>query len=138
MRQRREEIAHRYTEAFAHDPAIEVPTVRSHVQHAWHLYMIRLNCEHLTTNRDQVIVDLKNRQIGSSVHFIPLHVHPYYEATYGYKPEDFPVAYGEYQREISLPIYSKMSDQDVQDVIDGVIDVVRKFRAKSIYAFAGH
>jgi hypothetical protein len=58
------------------------------------------------------------------VHFIPLHIHPYYRDTYAYQPEDFPTAYGEYLREISLPIYSKMSDQDVQDVIDAVREVV--------------
>ena len=60
------------------------------------------------------------------MHFIPLHIHPYYRETYGYTPEDFPVAYREYMREISLPIYSKMTDQDVQDVIDAVLDIVEK------------
>ena len=55
-------------------------------------------------------MNLKKRNIGSSVHFIPLHVHPYYQANYGYQPEDLPVAFREYQREISLPIYSKMTD----------------------------
>jgi perosamine synthetase len=138
MRQRREEIACRYAEAFADDPAIEIPTLRPYVRHAWHLYMIRLNVEHLTIGRDQFILDLKRANISSSVHFIPLHVHPYYEATYGYKPEDFPVAYREYQREISLPIYSKMTDVDVQKVIDGVTELVRQSRTKSFYACARH
>ncbi len=74
--------------------------------------------------------------IGCSVHFIPLHLHSFYCDKYGYKPEDFPIAYREYQREISLPIYSRMSDQDVQDVIDAVLDTVKKFHKRYHYATA--
>jgi len=58
--------------------------------------------------------------IGVSVHFIPLHVHPYYRDKYGYRPEDFPIAYAAFQRIVSLPLYPKMSDDDVQDVIGAV------------------
>jgi dTDP-4-amino-4,6-dideoxygalactose transaminase len=137
MRRRREEIARRYTEAFSNDPALEVPTLRPSMGHAWHLYMIRLNAEHLSIDRNDVVVELKKAGIGASVHFIPLHIHPYYTGMYGYEPHDFPVAYREYQREISLPIYSKMTDVDVQDVIDGVTDVVSRSRAKVSYALAG-
>jgi dTDP-4-amino-4,6-dideoxygalactose transaminase len=138
MRLRREEIARRYNETFARYSEIETPTVREHVGHAWHLYMLRLNGDALSIGRDEFILNLKKRNISSSVHFIPLHVHPYYQATYGYQPEDLPVALREYRREISLPIYSKMSDSDVQSVIDAVTDVLREFRSKSVYALAGH
>jgi dTDP-4-amino-4,6-dideoxygalactose transaminase len=69
--------------------------------------------------------ELKRRCIGASVHFIPLHLHPYYRETYGYRPDDFPVASREYRREVSLPIYSRMDDQDVRDVIDAVLDIVQ-------------
>ncbi len=125
MWQRRAAIAERYNAAFAGIPALQQPTdAPSGCQHAWHLYMLRLNLDRLTIDRAHFINELKARNIGASVHFIPLHLHPYYRATYGYRPEDFPVAYREYQREISLPIYSKMSDQDVQDVIDAVLDIV--------------
>jgi len=137
MRQRREEIAVRYNDAFGGEPALHVPHVQQGVQHAWHLYMLRLNVDCLTIDRDAFIVELKKRQIGTSVHFIPLHLHPYYEATYGYMPTDFPVAYREFTREISLPIYSAMTDADVQDVIDAVLDVVMQFRSRSVYAVAG-
>jgi len=71
---------------------------------------------------------LKARNIGSSVHFIPIHLHPYYRERYGYRPADFPVAYREYQREVSLPIYSKMSSEDVHDVIEAVLRIVGKYR----------
>ena len=127
MWQRRQDIARRYQVAFAGLPVLETPYDNPAHQHAWHLYMLRLNLEKLRLDRAQFIVELKTRHIGSSVHFIPLHLHPYYRETYGYQPEDYPVAYGEFQREVSLPIYSKMSDTDVQDVIDAVIEIASQF-----------
>lgn len=124
MWQRRKDISVRYNEAFAAIPHLQLPHDNPEHQHAWHLYMLRLNLEQLKIDRARFIAELKERNIGASVHFIPLHLHPYYRETYGYKPEDFPVAFGEYMREISLPIYSKMSDADVSDVIAAVLDVV--------------
>jgi len=123
---RRQEIAKRYNAAFNELPQLQIPYDHSDSQHAWHLYMLRLHLDQWRIDRVQFIEKMKRRNIGASVHFIPLHIHPYYRETYGYRPEDFPVAYREYQREVSLPIYSKMSDQDVQDVIDAVLDIVAK------------
>ena len=62
------------------------------------------------------------------MHFIPIHLHPYYREKYGYKPEDYPVAYSNFKRIISLPIYPRMSDQDIADVIDAVVDVAEKYK----------
>ena len=90
--------------------------------------MLRLHLGRLRIDRAEFAEQMKQRNIGISVHFIPLHLHPYYRETYGYRPGDFPVAYREYMREISLPIYSKMSDADVQDVIDAVRDIVEGAR----------
>jgi dTDP-4-amino-4,6-dideoxygalactose transaminase len=125
MTQRRVDIAARYTAAFAGHTAFETPTSAAYSTHAYHLYILRLNLDTLRIDRAQFINELKEANIGTSVHFIPLHLHPYYRETYGYKPEDFPVAYGEYQRTISLPIYSSMSDQDVNDVIETVLAVAQ-------------
>ncbi len=133
---RRRMIARRYNEAFGEMPELETPADHPECQHAWQLYMVRLNLDRLTIDRSQFITELKQCRIGTSVHFIPLHIHPYYRETYGYTPEDFPVALREYQREISLPIYSKMSDEDVGDVIDAVCQVVAKFRARNIVTVA--
>ncbi len=128
MYKRRADIAMRYTQAFREIPELECPPdVPPDSQHAWHLYILRINLERLKIDRARFIEEMKSRKIGTSVHFIPLHLHPYYRETYGYKPEDFPVAYGEFQRVVSLPIYSKMSDNDVQDVIDAVIDIVKLY-----------
>jgi perosamine synthetase len=128
MWRRRLEIARRYDEAFADLAEVQTPTGDRRHQHAWHLYMLRLHLERLRGDRADFVSALKQRQIGASVHFIPLHIHPYYRDTYGYRPEDFPVAWREYQREVSLPIYSRMSDGDVQDVIDAVREAVSTMR----------
>jgi perosamine synthetase len=120
MAERRRVIAQQYNRAFADSPELQIPHDRPDCQHAWHLYMLRLNLDRLCIDRGRFIERLKQHNIGTSVHFIPLHMHPYYRQTYGYRPDDFPVAHGEYLREISLPIYSKMSDADVLDVIDAV------------------
>ncbi|MBN1430774.1 MAG: DegT/DnrJ/EryC1/StrS family aminotransferase [Anaerolineae bacterium] len=128
MRKRRVEIAGRYSRAFGPLPQLQLPAGAPDGRHSWHLYMLRLNQDTLSVTRSQFIEELKQRNIGASVHFIPLHLHPYYRETYGYQPEDFPVSYREYQREISLPIYSKMSDQDVDDVIGAVVGIVEQYR----------
>ena len=124
MWRRRREIAQRYNRAFSAAPELQLPHECGRRQHAWHLYMLRLNLDQLTISRNEFIEHLKVRNIGASVHFIPLHLHSYYRDIYGYRPQDFPATYNEYLREISLPIYSKMSDADVQDVIDAVLDIV--------------
>jgi dTDP-4-amino-4,6-dideoxygalactose transaminase len=123
MFRRREEIARSYTEQFASIPELQVPTTPAYSTHAWHLYMLRLNMERLSIDRATFVQRLREHNIGVSVHFIPLHLHPYYRETYGYVPADFPVAYREYLREISLPIYSTMSDDDVDSVIAAVADI---------------
>jgi dTDP-4-amino-4,6-dideoxygalactose transaminase len=139
MWQRRCEIARRYDAAFGGRTEFETPPDDASCQHAWHLYVLRLNLDRLSIDRAEFINRLKERKIGVSVHFIPLHLHPYYRETYGMRPEDYPVAYGEYLRAISLPIYSKMSDRDVQDVIDAVLDVAAECgeRAPSLAGAAG-
>jgi len=128
MWKRRVEIATRYDEAFSRCVELEIPTRSPENQHAWHLYMLRIDNERLAGGRDAVVDALRARNIGASVHFIPLHVHPYYRDTYGYVPEDFQVAYREFNREVSLPIYSRMTAQDVDDVIASVLDCVAELR----------
>ena len=129
MHERRAQIAERYTEAFRGRPELDPPLdVPADEQHSWYLYMLRLNLDTLTIDRVRFLEELRTRKIGASVHFIPLHLHPYYRKAYGFKPDDFPVAHREYQREISLPIYSKMTDDDVRDVIEAVTDIAERYR----------
>jgi len=121
---RRQEIAARYNQAFREFGELETPTVHEWAGHAWHLYVLRLNSDQLAISRNQFISELLTRNIGTSVHFIPIHLHSYYREKYGYSPEDFPVAYSEYQRIISLPCCPRMQEQDVEDVIDAVSQLV--------------
>jgi perosamine synthetase len=121
-------IAERYNAAFGELPEVETPTVPPHVETSWHLYLLRLNLDRLTVDRADVVKALNAENIGTSVHFIPLHLHPAYRDRYGYTPDSFPAAYGEYRRAISLPIFPGMTDADVDDVIGAVQKVVRHFR----------
>lgn len=129
MNQRRQEIAARYDAAFSTHPALEIPYQSPNSTHPFHLYILRLNLEALTIDRNSFISHLREAYIGVSVHWIPLHMHPYYRETYGYRPDDFPVAFEQYQRIISLPIYSAMSDQDIADVIAAVRQITDHFQA---------
>lgn len=125
---RRQRLAARYTRAFRSVDAIETPPTRAGVEHAWHLYMIRLLPGVLDIGRDAFIEALRARNIGTSVHFIPLHLHPYYEQTWGYRPGDFPHAEAIFENVVSLPLYPAMSDGDADDVIAAVADVCRRHR----------
>ncbi len=98
-------IAARYDAAFANSPYLETPPRRDGDQHAWHLYVVRLNLDAIRIGRDEVIRRLSEAGIGTSVHFIPLHLHPHYQRRYGYRPGDFPVAEQIFERSISLPIW---------------------------------
>jgi dTDP-4-amino-4,6-dideoxygalactose transaminase len=125
---RRAEIVRRYTEAFSQFEELDLPVSRPEVEHAWHLYVLRLNFERLSVSREQFIEEMRERRIGTSVHFIPVHTHPYYRDRYGFEPEDFPVAHAEFQRIVSLPLNPRMSNRDVEDVVEAVGDVIEKFK----------
>lgn len=124
--ERRAEIARRYNAAFGRMPELEIPAHRRDVEHAWHIYALRLNLERLGCDRAQFIEALGARNIASSVHFIPVHMHTYYREHYGFRSEDFPVASAEFERLVSIPIYPSMTDEDVDDVMEAVGAVVAK------------
>lgn len=119
FQERRRKVVEMYDHGFA-DLPIETPTRRAEVDHAWHLYPIRLDLESLDIDRDRFIDELTARNIGTSVHFIPLHTFTWYRERFGYAAEDFPVAWGEFQRLLSLPMHPSLSDGDVADVIEAV------------------
>jgi perosamine synthetase len=124
---RRGVIAERYTQALEALSAYETPRNPWDVTHAWHLYVLRVNHSALSINRDQVIEELKSRGIGTSVHFIPLHLHPLYQRSLSYRTGDFPNAEHEFERAISLPIYPSMTDEDVDSVVEALHDIARKY-----------
>ncbi|GAG51266.1 unnamed protein product, partial [marine sediment metagenome] len=128
MMQQRTALAARYDAAFAGVPELELPTCRPDVRHAWHLYPIRLRPDTLRIDRAEFIDALKAEGIGTSVHFIPLHRHPYYRDRFALQPSDFPVADAAYQHLISLPLYTRMTMRDVDDVVRAVCKVIDQHR----------
>lgn len=126
MQKRRLEIAARYQEEFGKIDAVEPPFVPEFATHCWHLYVLRVLPELLTIDRDQFIVELNERNVGTSVHFIPVHTMTAFRKL-GWKPGDFPMAEKHFERIISLPLYPSMTDEQVQYVIDAVRDIVEQY-----------
>ena len=124
----RREIASRYTERFVKERALEVPTVNANRESSWHLYVLRLNLEELTITRSEMIEKLRAQGIGASVHFIPLHLHPYYQKEYGYQANEFPVATAQYHRYLSLPIFPQMTLKQIDYVVDSALEIVAASR----------
>ncbi|XRL85419.1 DegT/DnrJ/EryC1/StrS family aminotransferase [Bacillus subtilis] len=126
MQKRREEIAGRYQTAFQQISGLITPFVHDDGRHAWHLYVLQVDEKKAGVTRSEMITALKDEyNIGTSVHFIPVHIHPYYQKQFGYKEADFPNAMNYYKRTLSLPLYPSMSDDDVDDVIEAVRDIVK-------------
>jgi len=121
---RRQRFAREYTRRLADLPGLITPTARDEVVHAWHLYVIRLEGSQLSVGRDQFIEELRGRGIGTSVHFIPIHYHPYYAQVLDYRRGDFPVVETVYEGLVSLPLYPRMQESDVVRVAHAVRDTV--------------
>ena len=118
LREKRANIASKYNEAFKTYSKIILPSVKDDRETSWHLYVIKIE------NRDEVIELLKEKGVGCSVHFIPVHKHTYYKNRYGYKEEDYPIANSVFDHSLSLPIYPDMSDTEIEYVIQTVIEVL--------------
>jgi dTDP-4-amino-4,6-dideoxygalactose transaminase len=125
---RRTAIARAYSEALRAEPAFQVPYEEPGIEHAWHLYVLRLHPEQLRIGRAQFVELLRERGVGTSVHCIPLNTMHFYQERYGYHTGDFPIAEDVYSRCLSLPIYPAMSDEDVAYVIETVLALARETR----------
>lgn len=132
MRNARRRIAERYSNAFKQIESLEAPVEIPDQESSWHLYILRLHPEKLEISRNQFVQALAAHGIGTSVHFIPLHLHPYYQNTFGYRAGDFPVAENEYERCISLPIFPCMKDSDIEHVISTVVKLVEDNSHRSL------
>ena len=128
FQRKREILVKAYNEAFKDMKEITIPFVKDNIKHAWHLYVIKIVSEKLKINRNQFIEALKAENIGTSVHFIPAHLQPYYRDTFGFKKGDFPNAEYAFERVISLPLFPRMSDKDVKDVINSVKKIVKYYK----------
>jgi perosamine synthetase len=128
MRQAREVIAQQYSAAFSSFEGIVTPTVHPDRSSSWHLYILRLRLDHLKIDRDSFIKALQRRGVACSVHFIPLHLQPYYRRAYGYQIGDYPHAEQEYHSCLSLPIYPAMTEPEIHHVIGAVQKTAAELR----------
>ncbi|WP_353570634.1 DegT/DnrJ/EryC1/StrS aminotransferase family protein [Candidatus Albibeggiatoa sp. nov. BB20] len=130
--QQREAIARQYSHGLIGLP-LKTPERQypCDSQHAWHLYVLQLDLEKLSINRNEFIEQLAQHGVGASVHFIPLHLQPYWQQRYQFQPQDFPIALDAYQRAVSLPIYPSMNEDDVNKVITVVKTICHHFTVKN-------
>jgi len=126
----REKYAELYNKHFRNIPEILIPQFSNDIRHAWHLYVIRL-CGSMMNKRNSLIKALNAAGIGTSVHFIPLHLHPYYKSKFGYKIGDFPNAENTYKRAISLPLYPKMKVEDIERVVFSVKQAIAQLKGST-------
>jgi dTDP-4-amino-4,6-dideoxygalactose transaminase len=132
MRQEREAIALQYIEAFSGIEELDVPHVDEDRIHSWHLFPVRLRLGKLSIPRNEFMQELKAAGVGCSVHWRPLHLHPYYRETFGWRQDDFPIATSEWERLISLPIFPGMGDVEVSHVISSISMLCRKYSASKL------
>ena len=125
---KRREIVKKFNKAFQDIKELITPFEKPDVKSAYHLYMIQLNLEKLRVGRKKIFNSLRAENIGVHVHYIPVHLQPYYKKQFGYKKGDFPVAEEFYERAITLPIFPKMNEQDINDVIKAVKKVINYYR----------
>ena len=126
---RRREIVQKYNNEFKDLPEIKIPQINPvNSNPAWHIYMIQLNLEKLKVGRREIFEALKAENIGVNVHYIPVHLQPYYQKKFGYSLGDFPKAENYYSRAVTLPMFPKMSDKDIDDVFAAVNKVISYYK----------
>ncbi len=129
FQRRRAELAARYHRQLADLPEVRRPAVRPDVTHAWHLYPVALELERLRCDRARFIEELRAENIGTTVNFIPIHLHPYFRARLPYREGDFPRSEDAFRRAVTLPLFPRMADADVDDVVAALRKVVAHYRA---------
>lgn len=125
---RRRKIVAEYNKAFRNLKEIITPVERDYVKSAWHIYVIQLCLEKLKADRKKIFEDLRKENLGVQVHYMPIHLHQFYRKRYGCKIGDFPKAENYYQRAITLPLFPKMTDQDIKYVIKTVKKIINSYK----------
>jgi len=126
--ERRREIAAKYNKAFSQMDEVITPVEAGYVKSAYHIYTIQLKTDRLKADRKEIFDVLRAENIGVNVHYMPLHLQPFYQREFGYSQGDFPKAERYYERAITLPIFPKMTNDDVKDVIEAVQKVIGYYR----------
>ena len=128
MRQAREKRALAYLDALGDVSAVELPPTDADRIHAWHLFPLKLRLNELSIDRNRFITELRDAGVGCSVHWRPLHAHPYYHERFAIAPSDFPVATAQFERLVSIPLSSTMNDGDLDQVVDVIRNLTKRFR----------
>ncbi len=137
MRLEREAIAIRYLEALGNVDELELPLINENRIHSWHLFPIKLKLDRVSIHRDSFIKKLKQLGVGCSVHWRPLHLHPYYREKFGWQPQDFPVATALWKRLISLPLYPGMREEEVAHVVKSIKQIIASGSRRKLIARSG-
>jgi dTDP-4-amino-4,6-dideoxygalactose transaminase len=122
---RRREIAAIYNKTFKNLKYIKIPVVSETRKSAYHLYVVQIDFKKLGKSRSSIMNALKEEGIGTQVHYIPVHLQPYYRSRLGYKEKDYPVAEKYYSKALSLPLYPKMTVKEIKRVIYSITDVLK-------------
>ncbi|NPA51579.1 MAG: UDP-4-amino-4,6-dideoxy-N-acetyl-beta-L-altrosamine transaminase, partial [Aquificae bacterium] len=128
MWERRKEVAEKYDEAFKDLEEVHLYKIKPDRVSAYHLYPLRLNLEALKINRNQFIELLKEKGIGTSVHFIPLYRFTYYGENFDFNTEDFPNSEWIFKRVVSLPIYPSLSKEEQDYIIESIVSILKENR----------
>jgi UDP-4-amino-4,6-dideoxy-N-acetyl-beta-L-altrosamine transaminase len=127
--QRRKKIVKKYNSEFKDIIEIKIPEINPIDSNpVWHIYMVQLNLDRLKVDRREIFEALRAENIGVNVHYIPVHLQPYYQKTYNYHKGDFPKAENYYSRAVTLPIFPKMSEKDIDDVVSAVTKVINYYK----------
>lgn len=124
MQELRYKIVEQYNDLLKDIDGIILPEAKVYVEHAWHLYPIRIIESIAGLGRDELIDKLNDKMISTSVHFIPLHLQPFYQNEFGYKAGDFPVAEKVYEQEVSIPLYPSLKDSEVLRIVKAISEIV--------------
>lgn len=130
MRKARESLAFRYLKSLQDVEALELPPVPDDRIHSWHLFPVKLRLAKLAIDRNSFIAELKEAGVGCSVHWRPLHLHPYYAETFGWKPEDLPAASAVWERIVTLPLFPAMTDAELDHVVAVVQGICERHRGE--------
>ncbi|MEQ8189548.1 MAG: UDP-4-amino-4,6-dideoxy-N-acetyl-beta-L-altrosamine transaminase [Candidatus Eremiobacterota bacterium] len=121
---RRREIVRKYNRSFKEVDMLTAPVEKDGIYSAFHLYVVLIDFKKIGKSRKQIMEELRDRHIGTQVHYIPVHIQPYYQKNFGYKLGDYPVAERYYEKALSIPLYPKMTDDDVDYVINKILEVL--------------
>jgi len=122
--ERRREIVSQYNETFKDIEHIKIPVEKEHIKSSYHLYVVEIEFDKIGLSRQEFMLKLREKGILTQVHYIPVHLQPYYRNTFGYKENDYPIAETYYQKALSLPLYPAMSDSDVKKVINEIKELM--------------